>query len=196
MTVTGLATVNLSGLTGWQQALLYLQMVAGNIVRLALVHVSIISGIRLFMLFQVTVSWIMVIVRKSFFEAKVNHIVQGIIAREGGGAGDVPQVRKTPLSFTKKIITRFFPSHRPTSEQYPTHSRGPNENERLRPDMIRRVAAQPPQLLDPNGRISLKSVARESDTAYASDAYTPNDVPSSGQGVALESEVTAHRLYV
>jgi hypothetical protein len=39
MTVTGLATVNLSGLTGWQQALLYLQMVAGNIVRLALVHV-------------------------------------------------------------------------------------------------------------------------------------------------------------
>ena len=38
MTVTGLATVNLSGLTGWQQVILYLQMIAGNIVGRALEH--------------------------------------------------------------------------------------------------------------------------------------------------------------
>lgn len=32
MTVTGLTTINLSGLTGWQQVILYIQMWAGNIV--------------------------------------------------------------------------------------------------------------------------------------------------------------------
>jgi len=44
MTMTGLATVNLSGLTGWQQAILYLQMIAGNIVGQALVHILLHSG--------------------------------------------------------------------------------------------------------------------------------------------------------
>lgn len=32
ITVTGLTTVNLSGLTGWQQTLLFIQMAGGNIV--------------------------------------------------------------------------------------------------------------------------------------------------------------------
>lgn len=38
VTVTGLTTINLSGLTGWQQALLYIQMVGGNIVSQPHIH--------------------------------------------------------------------------------------------------------------------------------------------------------------
>ncbi|KAF5352975.1 hypothetical protein D9758_007968 [Tetrapyrgos nigripes] len=49
MTVTGLSTVNLSTLTAWQQVILYLLMMIGDIT---------------------TVSWIMLLVRKEYFKRK------------------------------------------------------------------------------------------------------------------------------
>ncbi|KAF8342643.1 cation transport protein-domain-containing protein [Cantharellus anzutake] len=55
MTVTGLATINLSGLTAWQQFILWFQMSVGNIV---------------------TVSWVMVLVRQQFLKAQFESAVQ------------------------------------------------------------------------------------------------------------------------
>ncbi|PFH45965.1 hypothetical protein AMATHDRAFT_8427 [Amanita thiersii Skay4041] len=55
MTVTGLTTVNMSTVTAWQQVMLYLLMVLGNVT---------------------TVSWLMVLARKHFFQRKCEYIVQ------------------------------------------------------------------------------------------------------------------------
>jgi hypothetical protein len=135
----------------------------------------------------------MVIVRKSFFEAKVEHIVQGIIAREQGGGGEVPRVRTTPLSYTKKMMARLFPLHSSQPKPEPGYSRNPNENARLRPEMIRRVATQPPQLLDPNGKISWKSPSPELDRNLTSGSYTAND--GARPFSAMESGTTVHGQY-
>lgn len=139
----------------------------------------------------------MVIVRKSFFEAKVKHIVQGIIARKHDEEDGAPKVRTTPLSYTKRIVSYFFASHRPTPELNREHSRGPSEGERLRPDMIRRVATQPPQLLDPNGKISLKGPDGQLGGAFASHASMLEGDVTPGQTIpAPESEAMPHGPFV
>lgn len=101
---------------------------------------------------QVTVSWIMVIVRKSFFEAKVDHIVEGILARNNGTEGSPFKVRRTPLSLTKKFLSRM-------------RQKRQEKREKLRPDMIQRVSAAP-QLLNPNGQISVKTPNHEVDDPH------------------------------
>jgi hypothetical protein len=55
MTVTGLATINLSQLSGWQQTMLFLQMLIGS---------------------PVFVSLIMITVRKYFFQLEFDHIIE------------------------------------------------------------------------------------------------------------------------
>lgn len=86
----------------------------------------------------------MVIVRKKFFEAKVEHIVEGIIARTSGGE-DGHRVRRTPLSLTKKMMGILRQKRAERGER----------GEKVRTDMIQRVSAAP-QLLNPNGQLSIK----------------------------------------
>ncbi|KAJ3570181.1 hypothetical protein NP233_g4576 [Leucocoprinus birnbaumii] len=61
MTVTGLATVNLSTLTPWQQVITYLLMIAGDVT---------------------IISWIMVLVRKRFFRNHCEYIVAGAMQKK------------------------------------------------------------------------------------------------------------------
>ncbi|KAF8320327.1 TrkH-domain-containing protein [Clavulina sp. PMI_390] len=146
MTVTGLTSINLSQLTIWQQMILYLQMAVGNIV---------------------TVSWIMVLVRKHFFEAKVTHIVENLIAQKHGEEGGRPSVRKAPLSTTRRILSSIRGSTSRKSSPERSLGRIVSKDEKLRPDMIRRLTNQPPQLLNPNGQISIKTPTMEAEESSA-----------------------------
>jgi len=90
-------------------------------------------------------------------------------------------------------MARLFPLHSSSLKPEQGHSRNPTENARLRPEMIRRVATQPPQLLDPNGKISWKSPAPQLDRGATSGSYTAND--GARPFSAVESETTAHGQY-
>lgn len=109
----------------------------------------------------------MVIVRRYFFQAKVNHIVEGLIARKNNEEGGHPVVRRLPLSWSRKIISKIPGASSVSSGLKQKGSHGSKDNEKLRPDMIRRVSTLPPRLLNPNGQISIKTPTQEPDDKIA-----------------------------
>ncbi|KAJ7072702.1 cation transport protein-domain-containing protein [Mycena amicta] len=138
MTVCGLATVDLSSLSGWQQAILFIQMCIGS---------------------PVVVSWVMVYLRKFYFAKKFEHIIEAAKARSAQ-TGDPEKIvppwprrmlsRKSGLSTVDEISREN--SRSPTSDDdEPRKKKG--FMRKLRPDMIRRMD-KPPQLVNPSGWIS------------------------------------------
>lgn len=168
MTVCGLATVNLSGLTVWQQVILFLQMCLGS---------------------PVVVSWVMVYMRRCvsswatnikhlmlicnpryFFSLKFEHIIEAETARrlerietrrlerlaaeEDGGS--LPWThrmknllrRRTKLPTVNEVATE-------TSEDGERKKKRAKDTvfNKLRTDMIRRMD-DAPRLVDPSGWIS------------------------------------------
>lgn len=125
MTVTGLATNNLSQLTGFQQALLFVQMIMGNII---------------------TISLVMIMVRQYFFRQEFRHIIEArrqaeveAAKRDGGVQSPLQKLRRLSQSFahpvpppppppvqnppTKLRWTDLFRhSAPPTAENTPRHS--------------------------------------------------------------------------
>ncbi|KAJ8486785.1 hypothetical protein ONZ51_g4605 [Trametes cubensis] len=137
MTVCGLATVDLSSLTPFQQAVLFIQMCLGS---------------------PVVISWTMVYIRRSFFARKFQRIVEAELARRAArrmhGPVDVkiePWWKKlwTMLKWRRGTRLRSF-SDISVEEVGPVKARG---RIHLRPDMIRRVEGAP-KLVDPSGWIS------------------------------------------
>ncbi|KAF7315082.1 Potassium transport protein [Mycena indigotica] len=132
MTVCGLATVDLSSLTNWQQAILFIQMCMGS---------------------PVTVSWVMVYLRKYYFAKKFEHIIEA--AKSSDLEKEIrpwPQrifSRKSGLTTVNEISREN--SRSPTPEEEPRKKKG--FMKKLRPDMIRRMDG-PPQLVNPSGWIS------------------------------------------
>lgn len=122
----------------------------------------------------------MVIVRRYFFQAKVNHIVEGLIARKNNEEGGHPVVRRLPLSWSRKVIRKIPGVASVSSGLKQKGSHGSKDNEKLRTDMIRRVSALPPQLLNPNGQISIKTPTQEHDEKTA--LSTGVDLSSSQNG--------------
>ncbi|KAE9400631.1 hypothetical protein BT96DRAFT_965214 [Gymnopus androsaceus JB14] len=113
MTVCGLATVNMSSLTPWQQVLLFIQMCLGS---------------------PVLVSWVMVYIRKYYFEKKFEYIIETAAARRKSRKGDgIPLTRQDTTG---------------SSEQ-----KGRRTPKKLRTDMIRRMD-EAPKLVNPSGWIS------------------------------------------
>ncbi|OSD00246.1 TrkH-domain-containing protein [Trametes coccinea BRFM310] len=137
MTVCGLATVDLSSLTAFQQALLFIQMCLGS---------------------PVVVSWTMVFIRRSFFARKFQRIVEAELARRAARRMHAPVDVKiepwwqrlwTLLKWPRGTRLRSF-SDISVQEVGPVKTRG---RIHLRPDMIRRVEGAP-KLVDPSGWIS------------------------------------------
>ncbi|CDO78022.1 hypothetical protein BN946_scf184907.g12 [Trametes cinnabarina] len=137
MTVCGLATVDLSSLTSFQQALLFIQMCLGS---------------------PVVVSWTMVYIRRSFFARKFQRIVEAELARRAARKMHAPvnvkiepwwQKLWTMLKWRRGTRLRSF-SDISVQEVGPVKTRG---RIHLRPDMIRRVEGAP-KLVDPSGWIS------------------------------------------
>ncbi|KAG8695833.1 low affinity potassium transporter, partial [Ceratobasidium sp. 394] len=185
MTVTGLATVDLSQLTGFQQALLFFQMCIGN---------------------PVAVSWLIVYVRRRFFRKQLSHIIAEELKRERQG-GIMAAVRERTMSITRSLsrdnnnnnlnnddvhpekleprpgfFRRFATRLRPTASPgkspastvsgaaTPSSSDGAKRKsglaQRLRTDMIRRIETEP-QRVDPMGLVVVggKGKEREGETA-------------------------------
>ncbi|KAL5504732.1 hypothetical protein ACEPAH_7395 [Sanghuangporus vaninii] len=174
-TVCGLATVDLSGLTGFQQAIMFVQSTIGN---------------------PIAVSWVMVYIRKRYFNKRLQHIVETEIAkRKARAAQRAPLLRRLTNVFT------IHPSlHARNTSSMHTRADGVNVDEKpgrrgttgtVRPDAIRRTSAAP-RRVDPNGAVILDSVPENeplsSDYTFPSQASTlRNDGPVSHTGeVGLE----------
>ncbi|KAH7909367.1 cation transport protein-domain-containing protein [Hygrophoropsis aurantiaca] len=146
ITVCGLATVNLSMLTPWQQALLFIQMCMGS---------------------PVVVSWVMVYIRRLYFAKKFDHIIKAESARRAA--------LKIERELSRQSAASASSAQKPWSKRVSTMLRrrtglsivvedtksdedrdSPKEKEggrKLRTDMIRRMDA-PPKLVNPSGWIS------------------------------------------
>ncbi|KAF7351097.1 Potassium transport protein [Mycena sanguinolenta] len=120
MTVCGLATVDLSSLTGWQQVILFIQMCLGS---------------------PVVVSWVMVYMRKYYFAKKFEHIIEAAKARaieigdgwiSEGAQTPAPEVEnKDPIevqepAFTETLVSspQPIPEEKPSSPSS-SHLRAP-----------------------------------------------------------------------
>ncbi|KAK7691819.1 hypothetical protein QCA50_005222 [Cerrena zonata] len=130
VTVCGLATVDLSGLTPWQQFLLLFQMSIGN---------------------PVIVSWVMVYTRRQFFKRKFINIVEAELShRVAEKLNASVEVRALP--WWKRIFYVFSGRSLTQHSDYGERS-GSTTPPRVRPDMIRRMddALKP---VNPSGWIS------------------------------------------
>ncbi|QRV98028.1 potassium/sodium transporter [Ceratobasidium sp. AG-Ba] len=181
ITVTGLATVDLSQLTGFQQALLFIQMCIGN---------------------PVAVSWVIVYVRRRFFRKELSHIISEELKRERQG-GIIAAMRERTMSITRsfsrdnnnpnglhdeptkdseklggrpgffrRLATRFHPTASPgkspastvSGAATPSSTDGSKRKnglaQRLRTDMIRRIETEP-QRVDPMGLVVVHGKGKE-----------------------------------
>lgn len=138
MTVCGLATIDLSELTGWQQTILFIQMCLGS---------------------PVFVSWVIVLIRKYFFARKYQHVLKAAVARKDAQAPEDSAKRRN--SWSNRIHT-YVHSGKKLSvvAEEPLQAKKKVEREeskgfigKLRPDMIRRMD-DAPKLVNPSGTVS------------------------------------------
>ncbi|KAK7036416.1 hypothetical protein VNI00_011613 [Paramarasmius palmivorus] len=133
--VCGLATVDLSSLTPWQQVILFIQMCLGT---------------------PVVISWVMVYIRKYYFEKKFEHIIEAAAASESVA---VPYSEKN-THWARRLVS-FLHRERgiPVTEDSDESDHDDKERantghtKRVRTDMIRRMD-DAPKLVNPSGWIS------------------------------------------
>ncbi|KAJ7188712.1 cation transport protein-domain-containing protein [Mycena filopes] len=137
MTVCGLATVDLSSLTPWQQVILFIQMCLGS---------------------PVVVSWVMVYLRKYYFARKFEHIIEAAKSK----AIAIGDAEKRAPPWSRRISTLLsrdtaLSAVEETSREGSLNDEKPKKKKsfmrKLKPDMIRRMEG-PPQLVNPSGWIS------------------------------------------
>ncbi|KAI0090704.1 cation transport protein-domain-containing protein [Irpex rosettiformis] len=140
ITVCGLATIDLSSLTPWQQVILFLQMCVGS---------------------PVVVSWVMVFVRREIFASKFRYVLNAEIARRVEQKVHAP-VEVIVLPWWKRAARVLTTRKLSTIEEVPSNaentqaehpSRGRSTAPRVRLDMIRRMD-DAPKLINPSGKIS------------------------------------------
>ncbi|KAJ3785131.1 cation transport protein-domain-containing protein [Lentinula aff. detonsa] len=138
MTVCGLATVDLSSLTPWQQVILFIQMCLGS---------------------PVLVSWVIVYIRRYYFEKKFEHIIESAATNKEVSAPNYSEQRSTLVRLCRSLVSLVIGRKRvglPMTRQDSTESsgeKGHKNSKKLRTDMIRRMD-DAPQLVNPSGWIS------------------------------------------
>ncbi|KAI0000966.1 cation transport protein-domain-containing protein [Russula vinacea] len=139
MAVCGLASVDLSSLTAWQQVILFIQLCLGN---------------------PVLISWVVVFVRRRMFTVHCENIVRAATRKTTPGTPGAE--RMLPHTLTTRIASMFgggsmqlafLGSRHGSSPSSASNMEGPRSPRRLRPDMIRRVD-DAPKLVNPSGWIS------------------------------------------
>ncbi|KAF8622670.1 hypothetical protein AX15_006779 [Amanita polypyramis BW_CC] len=127
MTMGGLTTIDLSLLTPWQQAILFIHMCLGS---------------------PVVVSWVMVFIRKYYFAKKFRHIIEpSASSKPTTVTAECRPIRKgwwKGLGPTLHSAKQDIINERETSDGI---------IQRLRPDMIRRIDAMP-RPVNPSGGVS------------------------------------------
>ncbi|KZT21063.1 hypothetical protein NEOLEDRAFT_1139908 [Neolentinus lepideus HHB14362 ss-1] len=135
MTVCGLATVDLSQLTAWQQVILFIQMCLGS---------------------PVLVSWVMVYIRRYFFAKSFEHMLEAEAAKRAKVQIDV---EAAVVPWHSKMVNmlrrrkRLTTARENSTESPPRERAKPSSVKKLRTDMIRRMD-DAPKLVDPSGWIS------------------------------------------
>ncbi|TFK50964.1 TrkH-domain-containing protein [Heliocybe sulcata] len=135
MAVCGLATVDLSQLTTWQQALIFIQMCLGS---------------------PVLVSWVMVYIRRYFFAKSFEHMLEAEAAKHAEVKIDVEAAvvpwhsKMVNMLRRRKRLTTVRENSTESAQKERTK---PGSVKKLRPDMIRRMD-DAPKLVDPSGWIS------------------------------------------
>ncbi|KAJ3875588.1 cation transport protein-domain-containing protein [Lentinula edodes] len=138
MTVCGLATLDLSSLTPWQQVILFIQMCLGS---------------------PVVVSWVMVYIRKYYFEKKFEHLIESVAASKEVPAPSVSEERSAVVRWCRLLVSLLNSSKKerlPMTRQDSSESfgeKGRKTSKKLRTDMIRRMD-DAPKLVNPSGWIS------------------------------------------
>ncbi|KAI0343670.1 hypothetical protein BDW22DRAFT_1356171 [Trametopsis cervina] len=176
VTVCGLATVDLSSLTPWQQVILFVQMCVGS---------------------PVVVSWVMVYVRRGMFSNKFRNAVKAEIARrveekvqEPVEVNILPWWKRAARLFIGSRLSTIQESSDSTDNVLAEHQRGRSgASGRVRPDMIRRMD-DAPKLINPSGNISEHQDARV--RAQADGGTAEKGLSSAAQSVsdATEAELT------
>ncbi|KAI0282873.1 cation transport protein-domain-containing protein [Russula aff. rugulosa BPL654] len=166
MAVCGLASVDLSSLTGWQQAILFIQMCIGN---------------------PVLISWVVVYVRRYMFTIHCEAIVRAATRKatpisEADGVG--PRTLSTLIASlfgTGSTQLANLGSGHGSSPTSGSNMDGQGTLRRLRPDMIRRID-DAPKLVDPSGSIidgqagpSNVRTMNQSDNLESSSSTAPHD---------------------
>ncbi|KAK0226367.1 cation transport protein-domain-containing protein [Armillaria fumosa] len=131
ITVCGLATVDLSSLTPWQQVILFIQMCLGS---------------------PVIVSWVMVYIRRRYFAKKF----QRIIAENNAARFTPIDAEEKHVPWFRRVFTRnktVAVAEDGSDKASETEGRGNSIRKKLRTDMIRRMD-DAPKRVDPNGWIS------------------------------------------
>ncbi|KAJ3899619.1 cation transport protein-domain-containing protein [Lentinula edodes] len=138
MTVCGLATLDLSSLTPWQQVILFIQMCLGS---------------------PVVVSWVMVYIRKYYFEKKFEHLIESVAASKEVPAPSVSEERSAIVRWCRLLVSLLNSRKKeqlPMTRQDSSESfgeKGRKTSKKLRTDMIRRMD-DAPKLVNPSGWIS------------------------------------------
>ncbi|KAF9560954.1 hypothetical protein CPC08DRAFT_750168 [Agrocybe pediades] len=133
MTVCGLATINLSSLTGFQQALLFVLMCIGN---------------------PVLVSWVIVYMRRYFFARKFENILEAVAAKKAASIIDEDIKKHKP--WPHRFVAFFSGKHLSVEDEEQAKEEIRKEGgamRKLRPEMIRRMD-DAPKLVNPSGWVS------------------------------------------
>ncbi|KAJ3972950.1 cation transport protein-domain-containing protein [Lentinula raphanica] len=162
MTVCGLATVDLSSLTPWQQVILFIQMCLGS---------------------PVLVSWVIVYIRKYYFERKFEHIIESAANRKEVSAPSDLEQKSMIIRWSRSLISLLMGRKRaglPMKRQDSTESSGEKSRKipkKLRTDMIRRMD-DAPKLVNPSGWISEGDRIRVGNIRSPSRSRSPpSDIP-------------------
>ncbi|KAF8070723.1 cation transport protein-domain-containing protein [Lyophyllum atratum] len=158
MTVCGLTTLNLSALTGWQQAILFIQMCIGN---------------------PVVVSWVTVYLRRHYFAIKFEHVLKANAERKAAETLANPE-RRPPTwpnrvsGFLRRVRTDV-PILPEVPEAFRDEEKKKDVNQKLRPDMIRRMDDEPKRI-DPSG---FPVAPKKASTVHAAQPSHLSFAPSS-----------------
>ncbi|KAJ9092436.1 hypothetical protein QFC21_006818 [Naganishia friedmannii] len=147
MTVTGLATNNLSTLSGFQQAVLFVQMIMGNII---------------------AISMVMILVRQHFFRQEFRHIIEARRQAELEAARHSEGGMQSPLSRLRRFsqsITHNPMVHRQQTAPAPPP---PPPDIRLRWGDLFRTSAPPSANNSPRHSIDESRAARSDDSHRSS----------------------------
>ncbi|KAF8161298.1 cation transport protein-domain-containing protein [Crassisporium funariophilum] len=134
MTVCGLATVNLSSLTGWQQTILFIQMCMGN---------------------PVVVSWVMVFIRRYFFARKFQYILEAAAAKKAARllARETKEGKPWPNRIAALVTGRNMDVVGEDDLEDEMQKDKGSGTRKVRTSMIRRMD-DAPMLVNPSGWVS------------------------------------------
>ncbi|KIK67556.1 hypothetical protein GYMLUDRAFT_257413 [Collybiopsis luxurians FD-317 M1] len=165
MTVCGLTTIDLSSLTPWQQVILFIQMCLGS---------------------PVLVSWVVVYIRRYYFDKKFQNIIEAEAVNQkiivpNDRSGFVIRWVRSVVSLLKGQKSEGLPITSRDSTVSSEKERNRKNPKKFRTDMIRRMD-EAPKLVNPSGWISEgdRIPVRGTGTTNSHSQSPPHDASSPG----------------